>query len=74
MQVNSITYICFVTVTVMTLAVYGSFFKALPCFCLIMHSLKNNIKLGCVRVPKNVNHVIYVYNYLFFIAYLMSNF
>jgi len=68
MQVNSITYICFTTVTVVVvvLAVYGTSFKALPCFCLIMHSLKNNLKLECLRVPENVNHAIYiyVYNYL----------
>jgi len=37
------------------------FFKALPCFCLIMHSLKNNLKLECVRIPENVNHAIYIY-------------
>ena len=37
------------------------FFKALPCFCLIMQSLKNDLKLDCVRVPGNVNHALYIY-------------
>jgi len=50
-----------VAVVVMILAVYGTFFKALPCFCLMMHSLKNNLKLECVRVPGNVNHALYIH-------------
>jgi len=45
-----------VTVAVTVLAVYGNFCKALPCFCLIMHSLKNDLKLECVRIWENVNH------------------
>jgi len=31
-------------------------FKALTCFCLIMHSLKNTLKIEYVRVLENVNH------------------
>jgi len=53
----------------MVLAVSGTFFKALPCFCLIMHSLKNNINLECVKVPENLNHAI-----LYISNYFMSNF
>jgi len=26
-----------------------------------MHSLKNNLKLECARVPENVNHALYTY-------------
>jgi len=50
-----------ITVVAMALVVYGTFFKALPCFCLIMDSLKNNPKLECVRVPENVNHTMDIY-------------
>jgi len=71
MQVNSITYICFMTVTavVMVLAVYGTFFKALPCFCFIMHSLKNNLKLECAKVLGKCKPW-----YLYISNYFMSNF
>jgi len=50
-----------VTAVVMVLAVYGTFYEALPCFCLIMHSLKNNRKIECVKFPENLNHAIYIY-------------
>jgi len=62
MQINSITYVCFMTVivVVVVLAVFGIFSKALPCFCLIMHGLKNKPKLDCVRVQENVNHAVYI--------------
>jgi len=38
----------------------GLFLK-LCLFFLIMHSLKNDLKLECVRVLENVNHAFYIY-------------
>ena len=35
-------------------------FKALPCFCLIVHSLKNNLKLEHARILVNAKHTIYI--------------
>ena len=49
-----------VIVVVMVLAVFGTFSKALPCFCSINYGLKNKPKLECVRVPENVNHAMYI--------------
>jgi len=55
-------YLYFITVTVilMALGFYGTFFKALPCFCLIMHSLRNNPKLEYAWIPENINHNLYI--------------
>jgi len=59
-----------VTVILMALAVYGTSFKVLLCFCLIMHSRKNNLKLECVRIPENVNHAI---GYIYMTTYSIPN-
>ena len=49
-----------VAVVFMALAVFGTYFEDLPCFCLFMRSLKNNLNLEYVGFPENVNHTAYI--------------